>query len=312
MPMNTQQAGVVDAVLTNWYRGYRNQARIYAALFPVAEVTSRSSRLIKFGKQDFVRLNTRRAPGAPVLTVSYGYASDPISLQADGLQGLVPVEIAEEMARIPGLSDAMQAVRDVAEVLDLGHEIDAAALARNPASYAANNKLALAGADRWSDPASKPDEDIKAAKAAIRRMTGSEPNTLVLGADVADALGAHPVIQERFKYTSSDSITPKMLAAYFDIASVVVGKGVYRPDGAGENDPMVDIWGKDAILATVQTAPAMRTPSYGYTYQLKGYPFVEAPWYDRDCRSWKYPTFMERRPYLVGADAGFLFQSAVA
>lgn len=311
MPMTTAQAGVVDAVLTNWYRAYRNQARIYPALFPVATVPARSSRLIKFGKSDFVRLQTRRAPGSPVLTVSYGYLSDPIALVADALQGLVPVELQEEAARIPGIDMGRDAVRSVAEALDLGHEIDAAALARDPATYAAGNKLALAGADRWNDPASKPDEDIKAAKAAIRRMTGSEPNTLVLGADVGDALSAHPAIKERFKYTSSESVTPKMLAAYFDLASVVIGKGVHRPDGAAEDAPMLDIWGKDAILATTNPNPAMGSPSFGYTYQLAGYPFVEVPWFDKDCRSWKYPTFMERRPYVVGADAGFLFQTAV-
>ena len=51
---------------------------------------------------------------------------------------------------------------------------------------------------------------------------------------------------------------------------------------------------------------------YAYTYRLKGYPAVEAPWYDRDVRSWKYPTTVERRAYMVGADAGYLIQAAVS
>ncbi|QCI65635.1 major capsid protein [Phreatobacter stygius] len=309
--MTTQQAGIVDVVLTNYARGYSNQEFIAHRVAPNVDVPARNIRLLKFGKEGFRKLNTRRAPGAPILTVQYGYASDPIALAQDALQGLVPVESQEEAARVPGIDMGQQAITMVLDSLDLGNEIDTANMVRSAASYAASNKLALAGADRWTDPASDPKAVIDAGKEAVRRQVGRYPNKLTLGAPVFNALSNHPKIKEQFKYTSADSITEAMLARYFNIEEVIVGKAVYLPDGTADNAAATDIWGNDAILAYVPKGANWMVPAFAYTYRLRGYPMVEAPWYDRDIKSWKYPTTVERRPYLVGADAGYLIQTAV-
>lgn len=308
--MTTQQAGVVDVVLSNFARGYSNQEFIASRIAPYADVPSRNVRQLKFGKEGFRKLNTRRAPGSPILTVQYGYAADPIALQQDALQGIVPVETAEEANRIPGINMGQMAVQMVLEQLDLGLEIDTATLLRTSASYAGTNKTALAGSSRWSDPLSDPKADVDAAKEAIRRMVGRYPNKFTMGAVVFNSLCNHPKIKEQFKYTSADSVTEAMLARYFNIDEIVVGKAVYLPDGVADNAAATDVWGNDAILAYVPKVSNWMVPSFAYTYRLTGYPLVEAPWYDRDIKSWKYPTTMERRPYLVGADAGFLFQNA--
>lgn len=310
--LTTQQAGVVDVVLSNWARGYSNQELIATRILPYVEVPSRSTRLIKFGKEGFRKLNTRRAPGAPVLTVQYGYASDPVALVQDSLQGLVPVETAEEASRVPKINLGQVAVQMVMDQLDLGLEIDAAAMLRAQATYAATSRVALAGASRWDDEASDPKGDVDAAREAVRAKIGRYPNKLVLGAKVFSALTNHPRIKDQFKYTSADSITEAMLARYFGLDEVIVGKAIYLPDGVAEDQPGTDVWGNDAILIWTPRAANWMTPSFGYTYRLAGYPAVETPWYDRDIRSWKYPTTQERRPFVTGADAGFLIQSAVS
>lgn len=310
--LSTQQAGVVDVVLSNYARGYSNMEFIAPRLLPYVEVPSRNTRLIKFGKEGFRKLNTRRAPGAPILTVQYGYASDPVSMVQDALQGLVPVETGEEAQRIPGIDMGQVAVQMVMDQLDLGFEFDTAAIVRAPATYAATSRVVLAGNSRWNDPASDPKTDIDAGREAIRAKIGRHPNKLTLGARVFTALTSHPKIKDQFKYVSADSISEAMLARYFNIDEVLVGKAVYLPDGVADDQPATDIWGNDAILSFAPKAANWMTPSFGYSYRLRGYPMVETPWYDRDVKSWKYPTTQERRPYVVGADAGFLIQSAVA
>lgn len=307
--MSTTQAGVVDVVLSNFARGYSNQEFIATRVAPNVTVPARNVRQLKFGKESFRKLQTRRAPGAPILTVQYGYAADPISLMQDALQGLVPVEIAEEAQRVPGIDMGQQATAMVLDQLALGDEIDTAQLVRNAAAYAASNKVALAGASRWTDPASDPKADIDAGREAVRRQVGRYPNKLIIGATGFNALANHPKIKEQFKYTSAESITEAMLARYLQIDEVVVGKAVFLPDGVADTAAATDIWGNDAILAWYPKASNWMVPSFAYTYRLAGYPMVEAPWYDRDIKSWKYPTTLERRPYLLGADAGFLFQS---
>lgn len=312
-PLNTRTAAVVDPILSTHARGYRNLEFVASALFPRVTVPNRSMRVVKFGKESFRMLNTRRAPGADKKRIQYGYASDPISLVQDALEAVVPIEHQEEAASIPGIDLARGAINMVLDVVDLGLEYDTAQMARNAASYDANHKLALAGAARWSNAASTPQADVDAGKEAIRRSIGRYPNTLVLGPNTFNSLRRHPTVKDQFKFTGRDSITTEMLANFFDVKRVVVGKAVFLPSTASDNVLATDIWGDDAILAYVpETGDNFQAPSFGYTYELMGYPQVEAPYFDRSNDSWIYPTKTERRPYLVGAEGGFLFQNAGA
>jgi hypothetical protein len=311
--MNTSQAAVVDVILSNYVRGYSNAEFVATRLLPTANVPTRSTRQLRFGKDGFRRLNTRRAPGAPIVTVQYGYVADPISLQQDALQGMVPVEIGEEAAAVPGVDLGRNAVAMVMDQLDLGLEIDAANLTRAAGTYAASNRVTLSGGSQWHQSTSTPNADVKAGREAVRAQIGRYPNVMVIGPRVFNALTEHAAIKEQFKYTSADSITEAMLARYFGLDEVVVGKGVFLPDGAADSAAATDIWGNDAILAYVPRGTGnYMGPAFGYTYRLTGYPMVEAPWWDRETRSWKYPTVQERRPFVLGADAGFLLQAAVA
>lgn len=310
-PVNQRTAAVVDPILSSHARGYTNPEFISHLLFPRVPISNRSMRVIRFGKEGFRKLNTRRAPGAQKKRIQYGYASDPVALVQDALEGVVPIEHQEEALSVPGVDLGAGAVNMVLDIIDLGHEVEAANLAREAGNYGANNKLALTGADRWGSATSTPAADVKAAKEAIRRQIGRYPNTLTLGPSAFNALTDHPTIKEQFKYTSKDSITAEMLAAYFDVEKVIVGKAVYLDENTSDEDPAQDVWGDDAILAYVpQGTATFQVPSYGYTYGLTGYPMVNQPYWDNSCDSWIYPTKTERRVYLTGAEGGFLFKNA--
>lgn len=312
-PLNTRTAAVIDPILSTHARGYRNSEFIGHLLFPRVTIPNRSMRVLRFGKEAFRMMNTRRAPGADKKRVQYGYASDPISLVQDALEGIVPVEHQEEAEAVPGIDLGMGAINMVLDVIDLGHEYEAANLARTPGNYAASNRLALTGTDRWSNDASDPQSDVDEAKEVIRRMIGRYPNTLTLGPSAFNALKRHPKVKEQFKYTGRESITTEMLANFFDVERVIVGKAVWLPEAAVETTPASDVWGDDAILSYVASSGNnFGAPSYGYTYELRGYPQVEAPYFNRSNDSWIYPTKAERRTYLTGAEGGFLFQNAGA
>lgn len=311
--LNQRTAAVVDPILSTHARGYRNSTFIADTLFPRVTIPSRSMRVLKFGKEAFRMMNTRRAPGTDKKRIQYGYASNPISLVQDALEGVVPIEHQEEAQNVPGVDLGAGAVNMVLDVVDLGHEYESARLARNPDNYDANHKLALTATDRWSDPASDPKADFDEAKETIRRSIGRYPNTLALGPNSGNALKNHPKIKEQFKYTGRDSITTDMIAAYFDIKKVVIGAAIYLPETADDAALANDVWGDDAILAYVpETGDNFQVPSFAYTYELKGYPQVEQPYFERSNDSWIYPTKVERRAYLVGAEGGFLFQGAGA
>lgn len=311
--LNLRTAAVIDPILSTHARGYRNSTFISTALFPRVSIPNRSMRVIKFGKEAFRMLNTRRAPGTDKKRVQYGYASDPVALVQDALEGVVPVEHQEEAESVPGIDLGAGAINMVLDVLDLNLEFETAQIARTAGSYDANHKLALVGAARWTSPTSDPKADIDAGKEMIRRSIGRYPNTLVLGPNTGNALKNHPKIKEQFKYTSKDSVTVEMLAAYLDIKKVVIGAAVYLPETVDDAALANDVWGDDGILAYVpETGDNFQVPSYGYTYELRGYPQVEQPYFENKSDSWIYPTKVERRPILTGAEGGFLFQNAGA
>lgn len=311
--MNPQQAAVIEPILSTHARGYRNAQYVYSRLAPIVDIPNRSMRIIRFGKEDFRKVNTRRAPGAATGRIQYGYASDPVALPQDSLEAVVPNETGEEAKKVPGFDLAKISVNRVLNVFQLNLEIEVATKARDAATYGANNKLTLAGDDQWSDPGSDPGAAIDDGKDQIRRMIGLRPNVLMLGPAVAKALSRHPKIKEQFKYTSSDSVTLAMLAQYFQVQEVVSGDAVYLPDTAADADPASDIWGKDAILAYVnRDAGDYLSPSYAYTYRLKGCPYVETPYQERNAKSWIYPVTDEEASYVTGAEAGFLFKNAAA
>lgn len=310
-PMNPSQARIVDPVLTNHARGYTHPSRVAQFLFPAVSVSVRGGRRIEFNKDSFKLYNTRRAPGAKRGEVQFGFLGKKFALEQHDLVGKVPQEVSEEAEAVPGVDLGRQAVESVQDIISLGNEHEAATIARDVNTYDADHKVTLSGTDQWSDGAnSDPKTDVKEGKEAIRATIGLYPNTLILGPACFSALDDHPKILEKFKYTSSDSVTVEMLAKYFNVARVVVGESVYADD----NDAFVDVWGNDAILAYVAPdgARRMNAPSYGYTYRLRGHPFVAQPWWDNDSKSWKYPVTDELSPEVVGADAGFLIKDAAA
>lgn len=311
MSMNTRQAAVVEPILSEQARGYSSPVMVAHRILPPVDIPNRSMRVIRFGKESWRVRDTRRAPGAETKRVEVGYASDPVALKQEALEGLVPDEQSQEASKVPGIDMGAEAVREVQDIIALGRECEVADLVRNQATYPAGHVETLAGSDKWTDPDSDPKAVIDELRATIRRKIGRKPNSLALGDVVFDALTRHPKIKEQFKYTSADSITEAMLARYLNLKEIIIGEAVFLPEAAEDDVEATDVWGSDAILFHKAEGSGFRVPSFGWNYRLKGYPLVEAPYYERNRKSWVYPVTEEHRPYVTGADAGALIKAAV-
>jgi hypothetical protein len=308
--MTTAQARVIDPILTTVAQGFKNADMVGAALFPHVPVQQRGGKIIKFSREDFRLYATGRAPGANTKRVQYGYSSDPFALEQHALEGMVPFEIMQDANAVPGIDMARVAIMKTQNIIALRSEKAQADIATDAAKYAASNKVTLAGAQQWSDPASKPSDDIETAKEAVRAKVGRYPNTVVLGAKVFSKLKTHPAIIDRIKYTGRDVVTTDLLAALWEVNRVAVGQAVFENDAGA----LVDVWGKFVVVAFTELGSLadMGVPSFGYTYQLGGYPIVEVPYQDRNAKSWVYPVTDELSPVMAAPDAGYLISAAVA
>ena len=303
------QLRVSDPILTAVARGYLSQKPAIAnALFPIVSVMSRAGRIMKFDADSFKLVGTARAPGANTKRVQFGYGVDNFSLVDHRLEGTVPRELQQEAQNGPGIDLAANAVRRVQDMMALEREKAAADLARNPASYGANNKVALSGSSQWSNPASDPFANIIGAKEVIRSQTGEEPNVLALSPKALTALRTNSKVLDRLS-TATDRVPATMaqLAALFEVDAIVKGGALYNNAGT-----LADVWGTDAILAytTPATMQEMGSPSYGYTYQLGDGVDVEPGYYDNNTATWNYPVSDAYQPVLAGPAAGYLFQNA--
>lgn len=309
--MNTSQARVINPVLSQVARGYKNQAFVGNRLFPIVPVAQRGGTVIQFGAEQFVLEETNRSPGSNVAKSNFNYANATFGLRQHALSGKVPVELMEDASAVPGIDLGKIAVNNTMEKIGLRVEVEQAQLARNTANYAVSNKVTLSGTSQWSHASSTPAQDIAAASEVIRSLVGVYPNLLTLSARVFTALRNHPAIKDHFKYTGRESITTEMLAQYLNVDEVAVGKSIHKESLTATPQ---DVWGKDAILSfsAVEGLASMGSPSAFYTYRLKNYPIVEKAYYDPDTRSWIYPVVNEVSPVIAGADAAFLFKDAVA
>lgn len=314
--LNLSQARVIDPVLTSIAQGYKQAGFVGQALFPTVPVAMRAGNIITFGKEDFMLYATQRAPGEATRRVQFGYSGSSFALVDYSLEGALPIEnLQEGLAGANGwtVDGAALAIRKTMNIMGLRLEYAQATLARTLANYGAGNKVTLSGTGQWSDytGTSNPVTNVETAKEAIRAATGKRPNVGVMGAAVLAKLRAHPVIVDRVKYTGRDVATPELLAQLFGLDQVLVGDAIYSNDAGSA---FTDVWGKDMVLAYSETAPLadLGTPTYGYTYNLGGYPICEQPYYDRNSKTWYFPCTRAEAPVIAGASAGYIIQNAVA
>lgn len=308
--MTPGQVRVVDPILSEHARGYRQAQLVASVLFPFADVAAYGGRVIEFGKESFKVYNSKRAPGAATKRVRFGYEGKPYSIIPSSLEAVVPREHMRDANAVPGINLATRAVNVVLRSQLLEYEVECAGIATNASNYDNDHKVTLTGTDVWSNDASDPASDVETGKEAIRASIGLYPNTMLLSATAFSKLKRHPKIIARSADSGIRKVTLDLLRQVFEIENIVVGAGVV----AGANDEFGDVWGTSVVLAYVSPGSDVNAnaeePSYGYGYRIEGMPLVEEPYYDKNAKSWIYGVSNDASPVLAGMAAGYLIQGA--
>lgn len=301
---------IVDPINTKVVQGYKVPENVGYELFPAVPVYKTGGKVIMFTDRDFKLYNSTRAPGSNTKRIDIGYEGDSYAVENHSLEGKVPREhLRDTAAEAPTINLGMRATKKVMRALHLELEVQQATIARDESKYPATNKITLSGTSKWTDPTSDPIGDMETGKEAVRQQCGTEPNKLVLSPAAFKALKNHPAILKRLTITADGkAVTAAMLAELFDIEKVVVGKAVMY-DGA--TNTTADVWGEDAVLGYVPDGEQAdrENPSFGYTYEMDGHPYVEASYYDNNAKTWFYPVTHERVPVIAGITAGYLFKN---
>lgn len=262
----------VDRALTNISIAYLQEQRNFVAdrVFPAVPVAKRSDKYFTYNKSDFRRDEVKpRAPGAESegggfrLDSSNSYSCEIYAFHKDIADAIRdnqddPINLENDSARWLMQLFLIQKENQWASTYFTTGVWDTDV---------------VGGTDftKWDDASSDPEKDIDDGKISVLQSTGLDPNTLVVDINTHKALKRHPLVTERFKYTSPDSITEAMLARFFEVDNYMVSKASYDTADEGATDSNSFIAGKNALLCYVAPTPSLMLPSAGYNFVWSGF-----------------------------------------
>lgn len=297
---------VVDPVLTNLAIGYTNEQFVGDQLMPFVLVEKEGGKIPLFGKEHFKVYSTERALRAKSNRINpEDIGSVDVSMDEHDLE--YPIDYREDAESAFPLQ--ARATNTVVEGIRLRHEVMVADMVQNPANYAVGNKIALSGASRFTDNSSDPEGVVSDAKAAVRAKIVKEPNTLVIGYATWRVLKRHPQLRAILSDTRPRLVQIADLREIFEIENIVIGKAVKASDAGVTSD----IWADNMVLAYVPRAGGDRSPyepSFGYTLRKRGNPVVDTRTEDGKIELIRNTDIF--RPFLLGADAGYLISDTNA
>ena len=292
---------VVDPVLTNLAIGYTNAALVAETLMPFVYTDKEGGKIPKFGKEAFKIYRTERALRADSNRMSpEDIGSVDVVLDEHDLEYPIDYREAAESA----FPLQRLAVNTVTEAIRLRHEFMVASMVQNPNSYGVGNKLILSGTSQFTHKDSDPEGVVDDAKDAVSAKIAKDPNTMVIGKSAWRALKRHPQLKAILSDDRSRLVQLADLREIFEIENIVVGKAIKADDRGATSD----IWGDNIVLAYVpQNKSEQRSefePSFGYTLRKRGQPVVDTRAPDGKVELVRNTDIF--RPYLLGAEAGFL------
>jgi hypothetical protein len=277
----------IDMPLTNLVVGFEPQGFIVNEIFPIVNVNKQSDVYYKYTKGDFFRLpeTTIRAPKTKGRTVHYNVSSDTYYATNYALLDEMDYETLANADTPLKLKE--KAARNITNLLTLDWENRVASQITSGSNVGSH----AAVASKWNSSTagtSDPFADIQTAKSAIRSTTGLEPNLIIFGKEVYNALLRHADILDRIKYVQRGVVTTDLLAALFDVEKVLIGSSIKNTAEENQADSFSDIWGKNTVLAHINGPETDgKEPSLGYSFRwsnplLGGQPYAVETWEDPD------------------------------
>ncbi len=280
--MAIQQPGTgdvhIDKLLTNMSVAYTNDDYIADKIFPTVMVDKQSDLIATYDKGDWLRdVMQPYIPGTKGARSGWKVSTDNYFCNSWKLGKEIPFDvIANQDKPFDMFNDATMWLRQQAQ---LRWELEFAT-----GFFDAGNgwQDQVAGTDfiAWDNIASSnPITDLRLLGDLVRQSTGRKTNTWVYSKKVWDVLVDHPLIVDRLKHTSKESLTPEMLARLVGYDTTLIGDAIFASSAEGDTDVVAEIWGNHALGLHVPKKASLLAPAAGYTFIWK--PITKTPFFIR-------------------------------
>ena len=271
MPTPTVSDVHIDMALTNISVAYLQDPSFFIAdqVFPTLPVQQKSNKYFTYDLGDFFRDDSRpRGPGTESAGGGYKLSTD--SYLCEEYAFHKDIDYQTRANADPAIDPDRDAALYVSQILRIGRERNFMSSFFTTGVWG-TDYVGGTNFTKWDDDAnSDPITDVLTAQTSILTATGFLPNTLVIGFPVFQALKKHPLILDRYKYTSADSITEDMIAKVFGVDRLLVSKSVYNTANEGQTASNALVAGKNALLCYVNPTPGIMVPSAGYCFAWSG------------------------------------------
>jgi hypothetical protein len=259
----------VDATLSNMSVQYANEMYIGEELMPVLQVFKETDVYFSYGQSDRLQYpDDEMGSRGQANEIQETRGTTTYVCRPFGFSNFVSRRtLTNEDAPLDEMVDLVEAI---AEGLAFRREQRIAGVMNTAANYGTNT-AAIAAANRWDTvTGGDPIADIQNATAAIWQGRGPSELVAFCSLDVYQVLSRHPAILDLFKYNGSSPglATPDMIARFFDIERLYVGKA--RQDAA-VNEALppnyTRIWGDNFGVCRVSRRASIRNAVFGYTFR---------------------------------------------
>ena len=329
MPMYDPAGLYVDPILTEFSVGYRDPVLIADRLMPEVPVNTQSGRYRTFDRSRRVLFPSRREPGTVANEIRGGRWSEATFKTVEhSLQAAVADEERQALTSQGGLANnvfggALQLDPDedaanlVMSSLLLEREVATANLLRNTATYPVGNTITLAAADQWDNYAgatSNPIDIIRAGINKVSSLIGRPPNRMAIHQLGVTYLENHPDVVARFSnFNLTDDNAFRELTG-FEGEIILISDDKYNTNDVEEaTENLVEIWGKDVILAYNLDEPTLLDLSFGKTFAQRypdGQTRATEKWREEWRKSDVVRTSYKYDMKVTTASAGYLIKNA--
>ena len=253
----------VDRPLTNISIAYKSEGLISDQLFSVVPVLKESDTYFVFDKAHALRNpQTLRANGAEANEDQLVLSTAAYTLEEHALKEIITDRDRENQD--PGVNLEVSTVEDLTDKVLRQKERDAATLMFVAASWANVSSIGAAAAWSANTTASNPILIVDSAATAVLTNAGRKANTGVIDFRTFQACKEHVSVVDRVKYTSADSVTPKLLQSLFNVDLLLIAEGAENTAQEGLAATMALIWTDACWLGYIERSPGLRKPSAAY------------------------------------------------
>ena len=268
MPQPTLSDVHVDRALTDLSVRYSQSADMFIAdrVFPTVRVRNRSDVYYVYDRSYWFRSDAElRGPGAESAGSGWQVTTDSFSCNVYAIHKDI-----DDQTRA-NADSPLQLDRDATEFVTQ-HLLQRREQAW-VSTYFTTGVWAtdVTPANKWSDYVSgDPIGDLRTGVITMAKNTARKPNTLVMGAEVWNALQDHPDFLDRIKYTQKGIVGPDLLASLIGVERVMIAWSVKNTAAEGATPSYDFNLGKNALLMYVAPNPGLNTPTAGYTFRWTG------------------------------------------